>query len=415
MTRPRPLRVLHVIPSVWDGSGGPTRAVIEMCRALAAAEPTALSDIATTDHGLTAEWRAYVESRLPPTTALHVFPESRWLDPGWSLPLARWVWRHVRAYDVVHVHALLNGTSAAAMLLARRRGVPYVVRPLGTLSRYTFANRRARLKRVYHALVDGPALRACGAVQFTAPQEATKAAGRFPAGREIVIPLPFDVDGEVGRAGRDRPATPGGVPEILFMARLHPVKGLDVLLPAAARLRAAGTPFRLTIAGAGSPEYERWVRAEVERLGLDDLVELTGHASGEAKRALLARADVFALPSHQENFGVAIVEALAAGLPVVISREVDIWPDVDRYGSGIAVESDPARVADALAALLGDVERRARCGAAGRRQVADLYSPEAVGRGLARVYRELAAGAPGAPAASARRPAAERAAIATAP
>jgi len=380
-----PLRVLHVIPAIWDGSGGPSRAVIEMCRALDAAAPTSVSDIATTSHGLTPEWRKHVRARLPQRTTLHVFDESTWLDAGWSLSLARWLWSNVQQYDVVEVHALFNSTSSIAGRIARRRGVPYVVRPLGTLSPYTFAHRRRWLKRLYFRGVDAPMVRRAAAVHFTAPQEATKAHRRIRVGAAAVIPLPFESTttahphGARGHEGR-------AASEVLFMARLHPVKGLDLLLQAIARLRTSGRDVDLVVAGSGAADYEREVREQVARLDLQPHVRFVGFVGGDEKRALLERADVFALPSRQENFGVAIVEALAAGVPVVVSREVDIWPDIERYGSGAVVATEVEPLSEALAALLTNADRRAACGAQGRRQVAELYSPLAVGTALHALY-----------------------------
>jgi glycosyltransferase involved in cell wall biosynthesis len=380
-----PLRVLHVIPAIWEGSGGPTRAVIEMSRALRAADPSAHVEIATTDFRLSEEWLARVRARLTPQVPLHVFPESRWLDAGWSFSLARWLWTHVARFDVVHIHALLNSTSAVAARIARLRGVPYVIRPLGTLSPYTFGHRRRLLKRVYHALVDRPVVQRAAAVHFTAPQEATKAGARAPAGTSTVIPIPYELPSS-GRPTR-RPGMPGVV---LFMGRLHPVKGLDLLLAAVADVRSRGIDTTLVVAGDGPAPYTEWVQREVERLGMRQHVEFTGFVEGAAKRALYARADVFALPSRQENFGVAIVEALAEGLPVVISREVDIWPDIVRFDSGIVTPCDVAPLSHALGALLTRPERRAAMAASGPRQVAELYAPPVVGAQLHALYARAA-------------------------
>src|ERR1043165_1168401 len=142
------MRVLHCIPGIWPGSGGPSRAVIGMCRAVASVDPSVVVDIATTDHGLSNESRRQLEGLLPSTSQLHVFPESRWLDPGGSVPMIRWLGRTVAQYDVLHIHALFGSTSSMCARVAMRAGIPYVVHPLGTLSPYTFANRRRLMKRL---------------------------------------------------------------------------------------------------------------------------------------------------------------------------------------------------------------------------------------------------------------------------
>lgn len=383
LTPRAPLRVLHVIPAVWAGSGGPSRAVVEMCTALRDADPTIGVDVATTDFRLTREARREIESRLPPGSRLVVLRASHWLDKGWSVGLARWLWKHAADYDVLHIHALFGSTSAVAAWIARSKSVPYVVRPLGTLSPYTFANRKLRLKRLWFRAIDRANVERASAVHFTAAQEASKAARLGLRMREVVIPLPYT-----------RPVTtqaPVATPTILFLSRLHPVKGLDLLLPAFARVRSVIPAARLLIGGSGEPAYERWIDTQIGALGIAEAVERHGFVLGVKKEELLRRAAVFVLPSYQENFGVAVVEALAAGLPVIVTRHVDLWPDIEHEGSGVVIESTVDALTGAILALLGDAERRATMGAAAARHVAHRYGPAVVGAELARLYRGAAA------------------------
>lgn len=379
----RPIRVLHCIPSVWPGSGGPTRAVLEMTRAVHAACPSMIVDVASSDHQLTSAWREQLMQRLPPTSGLHIFPESTWLDKGWSARMAQWLLHAVPDYDVVHIHALFNSLSSSAAWISKRTGVPYIIRPLGTLSPYTFQNRRRLMKRAYFQLLDKPAIEGAYSLHFTAPQEAEKASRLKLGVRGTIIPLPF-------RGDHSAPDRSGNSPEILFLARLHPVKGLDLLLPAFARVQVALPSAQLVIAGSGTPSFERWLKSEASALGISEKVRFTGFVDGEEKRHLLRRAAVFCLPSYQENFGVAVVEALGVGLPVVITRSVDLWPSVEKFRSGIVTESSVAQLAEALLQLLTDQQMRSDMGANGIRQVKELYSYNSVGEQLCSLYSDAA-------------------------
>jgi glycosyltransferase involved in cell wall biosynthesis len=378
-----PIRVLHCIPSVWPGSGGPTRAVVEMTRAVHATCPSIVVDVASSDHQLTSAWRDHLVERLPESSSLHIFPESKWLDKGASARMARWLRRVVRDYDVVHIHALFNSLSSSSAWISKWAGVPYIIRPLGTLSPYTFRNRRRLMKRAYFRVLDKPAIENAFAIHFTAPQEAEKASRLKLDVHGTVIPIPF-------RGEQATPDRRANAPEVLFLARLHPVKGLDLLLPAFARVQAVLPAAQLVIAGTGTPSYENWLRAEASALGISDNVRFTGFVDGETKRNLLKRAAVMCLPSYQENFGVAVVEGLGAGLPVVITKSVDLWPSVQKFRSGIVTESSVEQLADAILQLLTDERMRAEMGGNGIRQVKELYSYAAVGRQLCSLYTDAA-------------------------
>jgi glycosyltransferase involved in cell wall biosynthesis len=353
-----------------------------MARAMVRANASALVDIASTDYGLTPEWHQSLTSRLPRGSRLHVLPESRWLgDEGASLQLLRWLWNNVASYDVVHIHALFHRTSSAAARIARIRGVPYVVRPLGTLSPYTFTHRRQLLKKIYFSLVERRTIEHAAAVHFTAPQEMTKAARlglRTPA---FVIPNPFEAQSPALARPEDTSM------EVLFMSRLHPVKGLQLLLRAFAGLALKHPASRLVIAGTGAPGYVNQLKQEAGELGIDDRVTWAGWVQGEQQRNLLRKAAVFVQPSYQENFGVSVVEALGAGVPVVVTREVDIWPDIERYGSGLVCDVSAESLEQAIDELLSDDVKRSACALGGPRQVEELYAPDVVGAALDDMYR----------------------------
>jgi glycosyltransferase involved in cell wall biosynthesis len=337
-------------------------------------------DIATTDYGLTQEWRAHIQNRLPKETALFVFREGGGLDAGWSWRMVSWLWKHARDYDVIHIHAMFSTMSSAAAFIALREGVPYIIRPLGTLSPYTFENRKPRLKRAYFALIDRNLIQRSFALHFTAKQEAEKA-GRFSLKPlRKVIPLPFA--SRVPTVVREAASR-----DVLFVSRLHPKKGLNLLIPAFGQIAAQYPDSRLVIAGSGEAAFESGLRAAVATSAMAERVTFVGFVEGREKERLLLNAAVFALPSYEENFGIAIAEALAVGLPVVITKGVDIWADVERYRSGFVAESTVEGVANAIDALLSDSSLRAEMGAQGKKQVAELYAPELVGEQLLDLYR----------------------------
>src|SRR5262249_14372747 len=229
----------------------------------------------------------------------------------YSRPLARWLDAQVAAYDVVHVHGVFSHACLAAAARCRGHRVPYVVRPLGMLDSWSLGQRRLR-KRLAWRCGAQRMLSCAAAVHYTTEREREAAESRLGLGRGVVIPLGVDPDllgaGEAGTGARP----PAETPYVLVLARLHPKKGLgrvvDVFLDVAAR-DGLGR-WKLVIAGDGERDYVRELTRRVRSNDRDGRVVFTGWLDGAAKRAALETAALLALASRQENFGLAVVEAL---------------------------------------------------------------------------------------------------------
>jgi glycosyltransferase involved in cell wall biosynthesis len=179
---------------------------------------------------------------------------------------------------------------------------------------------------------------------------------------------------------------------LLFLGRLHPKKGLDILAEAFGALARARDDVHLVIAGP-----DDGARAATEtaltRFGVRDRVTFTGMLRGEEKLDAFHAAEVFALPSRSENFGVAVVEAMACGVPVVVSDQVNIWREVVGAGAGAVVPCEAAALSDAVRAMLDDPARRAETGRRGAQFARDRYDHRRVAAELEAAYESVTAAA----------------------
>src|SRR5205807_10576679 len=176
---------------------------------------------------------------------------------------------------------------------------------------------------------------------------------------------------------------------ILFLSRLDPIKGLDLLLKGYARTREAIPDAALVIAGNGEDSFLARLQDQAQQLGLQRDVVWAGFLQGEEKRAVFAAADIFVLPSYSENFGIAVVEAMANGLPVIISDQVGIHREVARVGAGLVVRCDADEVQQALVQMLGAQSVRDKMSPNARRLAAE-FSPEVVTARLCDTYESCA-------------------------
>jgi len=372
----RDVRCLQVIRSLDRATGGPAYAVFQLRSALR--EQSIDVDIVTTgDAAITGN----VESDDGAVITLRRQFGRTW---SFSWPFRRWLGRHIQNYDVVHITGVFTYPAYAAAKLALSRSVPYVIRPAGTLD--TFAmQQKARKKALFFRLFLRKVLNGAAAIHATSESERENLAALGITAPIIVVPLSVRVPPVV-----DEP-TSGETPHIVTISRLHPIKAVPNLLRAADILRRKGRPIRLTIAGDGDPAYLEQLRALAASLGIDEATDFAGFVEGEDKDALLRQADVFVSTSYQESFGVAIAEAMAAAVPVVVSDAVAIAGEIENAGGGFVVPVDqPDTLADAIEAFF-DPRTRADAGKRARQLVQDRYSREAQGRGLRSMYEDVLA------------------------
>jgi glycosyltransferase involved in cell wall biosynthesis len=177
---------------------------------------------------------------------------------------------------------------------------------------------------------------------------------------------------------------------VLYLSRLHFKKGLDLLIPAFAELAAKDPSLHLVLAGPDDGMVAK-CREWAARDGVGERVTFTGMLRGEDKLSAFAAARLFTLPSYSENFGIAPVEAMAAGLPIVISDQVNIWRELSQGGGASVIPCERAALAAAMAPLLADQKAAAEMGRLGRATVDQLYRWDNVGAALEEMYRDAAA------------------------
>jgi len=378
------MKVLHVIPSLSPVRGGPG-IVLRQTMAGLAARGVIVHVATTDDDGPRARARVPlgVASAEDGATVFYFPRQTSFYCFSW--PLTRWLARHISEYDVVHIHALFSYPATAAAWLARRAGVPYLIRPLGTLSAWGLKTRHPLLKRCSLALIEDAALRGAAAVQATSEQERLEVLAACGGSRTIVIPNPVAMPAELPlRLIRDKART------ILFLSRIDPKKGLELLLDAFNRVAANDEDFRLVIAGDGDPAYVASIRAGAAAGASRERICFTGNVAGDQKQSLFAEADLFVLPSHSENFGVAVVEAMAHGVPVLISENVGIRAEVTGALAGKVAASAAEPLALAIREMMSDPRGLVRMGQNGRRLARESYSPALVAALLIAEYERMA-------------------------
>jgi glycosyltransferase involved in cell wall biosynthesis len=385
------MKVLHVIPSVGPLRGGPSFAIRSITKGLS--ERGVETHVATTDDNGPSD-RLAVKLGVPVEEDGAVFWYFRRQTSFYigSWPFTLWLWRHARDYDLIHIHALFSYCPSVAALIARRKGVPYIIRPLGVLNRWGMVNRRPLLKRISFSLLEKRLLRDAAFIHYTAEQERSEAAECGFRHKPMIIPNPVDVpdlrglpSGQFRRrypALRDRRI-------VLFLSRIDRKKGLDLLIPAFQKVLVDFPDTVLVIAGDGDAGLIGELRTQCRDLNIESSVFWPGFLDGPAKFEALAGAEIFVLPSYSENFGIAVIEAMAAGVPVIITDQVGIWREVSGEKAGLVTTAEAEPLRGAIVRLLADEASRASMGANGVALVRSYFARGIVIEKLMDAYRSI--------------------------
>ncbi|OWK29102.1 glycosyltransferase [Sphingomonas mucosissima] len=277
-----------------------------------------------------------------------------------------WLRAHAGNYDAVIVSGLWRYAARGAAQALAGKAPPYFVFPHGMLD--PWFRRAAPLKHVAKQAswwwAEGPLLAGARAVLFTSEEERRRAEGAFRPYRlrsAVVNYGTADLRSDGGDIEAFRQAVPalGDRPFLLFLGRIHPKKGCDLLVQAFAAVAARDPSLDLVIAGPDDVGLVAGLRSAAQRAGLAARIHFPGMLTGTSKSGALRAASAFVLPSHQENFGIAVAEALAAGTPVLISDQVAIWREVAADGAGLVAPDTLLGTIDLLTRFLDcDPEQR---------------------------------------------------------
>lgn len=336
------MRILHIIDSLSPEQGGPPECVRLLARGYKAIG--AETEILCLDDPQSSFLRD-----IP--CRVHALGESYLGRFAFSPRLWSWLRSNAYRYDGMVMNGVWSFPGIALHFAARRAGTPYGIFAHGALD--PWFNRTYPLKHAKKLLywpMQYAVLHHAAAVFFMGGTERDLARASFwpNAWNEVVIPFGIYDPDEGVDAGRQVEAFLSILPQLrerryfLFLGRIHEKKGCDLLVDAFARAAATAPDMDLVMAGPDQMGMQSTLARRAAAYGIADRIHWTGMIRGDVKWGAMRSCEVFVLPSHQENFGISVVEALAVGRPVLISNQVNIWPEIEAQQVGLVAEDSAA-------------------------------------------------------------------------
>ncbi|MBG1271288.1 hormogonium polysaccharide biosynthesis glycosyltransferase HpsP [Nostoc sp. WHI] len=387
------MKILQIVPSISLIYGGPSQMVLGLAPALVkeGVEVTILTTDSNGDNGqapLDVPLNRPIKQDGYEIIYFRCAPFRRY---KFSLDLLNWLKCHAQEFDIAHIHALFSPISSAAAIVCRQQKIPYILRPLGTLDPADLRKKK-QLKQLYVAIIERQNLAGAAAIHFTSAQEA-KISERFGVDTpDLVIPLGVKKE-EKENIVSQRFNIPAEIPLVLFMSRIDPKKGLNLLIPALEKLLEIGYEFHFVLAGTNpqDPNYEQKIKFQIQNSPLRSHTTITGFVTGELKVSLLQSADLFVLPSYYENFGIAVAEAMVAGTPVLISDQVHIYQQVLDSESGWVGATNVQSLIELLQEALQNPAECRRRGLNAQKYALQNFSWDAIAQQTIQAYQKILA------------------------
>ena len=384
------MKVLMVTPYLGPVYGGPANSVVALAKELGKRR-VGLDLISTNANGqenLDVQLGSWIEKE---SYRVQYFPRLNLSNYTISFALSKWLKNHVKGYDLVHTNGVFSYPILPAHCLCRRLGIPYIRTPRGMLEPWALAH-KAWKKKYFFSHIEKPALQDASALHALAAPEAMNLQRLGLTSPISIIPNGIEREEFEHVPGPaeflEKFPSAKGRKMILFLGRINPKKGLDILAEAFAKVKERYPNVVLTIAGPDDGQYSADVKRNFSELGSRDDVIFTGMIEKSLKKSALSAASLFVLPSYSEGFSMSVLEGMASGLPCVISKGCN-FPEAGEANAALVVEADTESITNAMKRCLEDPVFANELGERARKFVFEHYTWEKAAKKMVELYEAV--------------------------
>ena len=385
------MKILHVIPSYIPAYqiGGPVKAVHDLCRALVLRGLEVF--VLTTTAGLGKVPGPFPYQNKIDGVEVSYFPIGLFKRYNYAYGIARAIWNKVSRYDLVHIHSVFSYTTLVACIACHRSKVPHILNPWGALDNDMINLKNRMAKIAYIRVIEKNNLKGVSAIQVLSDYERRKLQELGFSQKIEIIPPGLDLS----EYNKQKDILRIRYPElkdkkiILYLGRIHPKKGIEILLEAFSQVIIARDDAYLVVAGPIDDYAKRMISFVKEKSPLNKRVIFTDILLGIDKVGAFHASDIFVLTSYGENFAIAALEALACGVPVVLTKEVGLSSDVEEYGAGFIVKQGVLEISEAIEKLLSNPNLREAMSLRGKSLVRERFNSDVITNKVIALYESV--------------------------
>jgi glycosyltransferase involved in cell wall biosynthesis len=382
------MKLLHYFPTTRFTEGGTVRAAIDFCSVLARRGHD-VTWLTCDDADVPQSWKDK-EPNTPTIVLLGPLQKAGKRLTKQQIAKAAEV---AKEMDVTHIHAMWMPSNPQMAKACDSVGTPWVLSTHGMLDDWCMEQRPFK-KKLYLSTAGRIMLRGANTFLTTAEAEKNQSKKWLKHNNIAVIPYIVDLD-----PYKEVPSPKEAIdkygsseePTVLFLSRVHEKKSIETLIDATAILKKRGYPIRVFIAGTGESSYVKSLQDRAAENDVSDLVTFLGMVVGDLKLSLYAMADVFALPTQQENFGLVYTEAMLCKTPAIGTKGTDIWKELED-GGAIITDRTPDAFADAIEELTSNKEMLEAKGVEGRNHILSWLDTESVAKQYEVMYEAASNG-----------------------
>lgn len=384
------MKLLAVAPALGPVYGGPSKSIIELAQALGSQDISV--DVVTTNANGDNSLDVPLQSWLSKSGyRIQYFPYWSLGDYKFSASLTRWLFQHIEEYDLVQTNAIFSIPNLPAYWACRWQKIPYVIVPRGMLEPWALSYKAGK-KRIFYNLLEKPAIERANALQMLAVTEAEQIKPLHLKTPTIITPNgihreDFEELPDAQLFYQQFPQTRDRT-LILFLGRIDPKKGLDILAQAFGKIHSQFPNTHLIIAGPDNIGFLPTVEQYLAAAGCLDAVTFTGMLTGKLKYAVLAAASLYVAPSYSEGFSMSVLEGMAAGLPCIITTGCN-FPEAGEAEAAQVVEINAEAIATALSDCLEHPQEAKIMGDHARQFILENYTWEKIASNLKTIYQEI--------------------------
>jgi glycosyltransferase involved in cell wall biosynthesis len=303
-----------------------------------------------------------------------------------------WLWKNIPRYNVIHIHELFCAISIFTAFICQIKKVPYLIHPHGTLGKCPLSQKSFKKNLYMNLLGKKILLKSCGIISASLIEAEDLKVVLGENSNSFVIPFGINAPTLIDNPKQklcDLLKIDDDLPIILFMSRLHPVKGLEYLIPALGNIK--DRKFWLILAGNGDASYENQIKQLLAQYNISNNVIHVGFIRGNEKLLFLQGSDLFVLTSLSESFGLSVLEAMSSQLPVLITDNVPLSIVVKEHQLGYVSQLDIDAITQNLLLFLDNLEEACQKGTRSRQVVLEKYRWDVIAQQLANLYISVSA------------------------